>query len=80
MNLSARLPVLALMSLALVGCDVKPTREQTIENRDSARFSLSVDQGGNAWRLDTRTGEMLRCWQGTAGSFPPQCYQAIVPK
>ena len=64
---------LVAFCLFLAGCDQLEHESQSkaVPNH----FQLAVD--GNAWVLDTRTGEAKRCWQGTAGSFPPTCYTAI---
>ena len=65
---------LIALCLILVGCsrashDESPTA--------AAHYQLVVDSGGNAWRLDTNTGEMKRCWQGTPpGVKAPTCYTA----
>jgi hypothetical protein len=62
------------LSLILVGCgqashDASPTA--------AGHYQLAVDSGGNAWRLDTNTGEMKRCWQGTPpAKTAPSCYTA----
>lgn len=63
------------LCLILAGCDQLGHESQPKATPD--HFQLAVDSNGNAWVLDTRTGEAKRCWQGTAGSFPPICYTAI---
>jgi hypothetical protein len=42
----------------------------------AGHYQFAVDSGGNAWRLDTTTGEMKRCWQGTPAAKAPTCYTA----
>ena len=64
---------LIALCLILVGCngashDASPT--------SAARYQLVVDNGGNSWRLDTNTGEIKRCWQGTPPGKAPTCYIA----
>ncbi len=60
--------------LILAGCHQAP-REASYPS--AGRYQLVVDSGGNAWRLDTNTGEMKRCWQGTPPAVKaPACYTA----
>ncbi len=59
--------------LALAACS-PPPRDGT----PPARYQLAVDGTGNAWRLDTVTGETRRCWQGTPGVRSPSCYVATM--
>jgi ABC-type uncharacterized transport system auxiliary subunit len=63
---------LLLIAALLVGCEQnsKPS---------AGAYQLSTDQSGNAWVLDTRNGELRRCWQGSAGAvaYPPTCYKAF---
>ena len=40
-------------------------------------FQLAVDNDGNAWILDTNTGEMIHCLKGKPGIETPTCYTAI---
>jgi len=40
-------------------------------------YSVVVDKDGNVWKVDTGTGELWRCWQGTPGVVSPQCYKAV---
>lgn len=47
----------------------------------ASHFAVAVDPDGNAWRLDTQTGEMWKCWQGTAiaaAAYPPRCFRAVI--
>lgn len=44
-----------------------------------SRYSLAVDSTGNAWRLDTVTGEMRKCWQGQPPISTPTCIVATQP-
>jgi len=64
---------LVAFCLILAGCD---QFGRDSPDADPDHFHLAVDSNGNAWVLDTRTGETKRCWQGTAGSSPPTCYTA----
>jgi hypothetical protein len=64
--------------LALAGCD--QLGHESSPEADADHFQLAVDSNGNAWVLDTRTGESKRCWQGSAGSSPPTCYTSIQNK
>ena len=66
---------LVVFCLALTGCD--QFGQTSPPEADSDHFQLAVDSTGNAWVLDTRTGESKRCWQGTPGSLQPTCYVAI---
>ncbi len=66
------------LCLALVGCD-QLSPEKTVQSKEVApRYQMAVDSEGNAWRLDTVSGEIKRCWQGSPGSanYPPSCYTA----
>ena len=56
--------------LVLAGCD-------QISKAPSANFQISADASGNAWIVDTRTGDAKRCWQGIPTVSLPTCYQAI---
>jgi hypothetical protein len=66
---------LAVLCIILSGCDQLARQAQPEAAAD--HLQLAVDNGGNAWVLDTHTGEAKRCWQGTPGSFPPICYTAL---
>ena len=60
--------VLSIMSvLLLYGCelDTKPN------------YQLGVDANGQAWVLNTKTGDLKKCWQGTVGLVAPSCYVAV---
>ena len=67
----------ALLSLCFIitGCDQLGNGAPPQDDLD--HFQLAVDSKGDAWVLDTRTGESKKCWQGNAGSNPPTCYTAI---
>ena len=66
---------LIVLCLLIVGCD-QLSRDAPPKTA-LAHYQLVSDDGGNAWRLDTNTGEMKRCWQGTPGVVAPSCYAAI---
>ena len=66
--------VLIVLCLTIAGCDQLTNNSPDV---DPDHFKLTVDSRGDAWVLDTRTGELRRCWQGIAGSTPPTCYNAI---
>lgn len=66
---------LVVLCLVLAGCG--QLGREPLPKTAPDHFQLAVDSNGNAWVLDTRTGEAKRCWQGNAGSFPPTCYTAI---
>jgi hypothetical protein len=61
--------------LLLCACDQRGTESPLAR---SARYQFGVDAEGNVWRMDTVTGEVKRCWQGTQGTmpYPPTCYTA----
>jgi len=61
---------LIIICLALAGCD-------QVSKSSSGNFQISVDANGNAWVVDTRSGEVKRCWQGVPPVSLPSCYPAI---
>ena len=66
---------LIMLCLVLAGCDrykVVPASDLPIST-----YQIVSDSNGNAWRVNTITGEMMRCWQGTPGVTAPSCYMAI---
>ena len=60
---------LILFCLVLTGCDQI--------GKGSANYQISSDATGNAWIVDTRTGDAKRCWQGIPTVSSPTCYQAV---
>ena len=62
--------ILILFCLILAGCD-------QASKSGVGNYQLSVDVSGNAWVVDTRTGETKRCWQGMAGVTLPSCSVAV---
>jgi hypothetical protein len=66
--------MLIALSLTLIGCN---QASRNASPTAAGHYQLAVDSGGNAWRLDTSTGEMKRCWQGTPqAQKAPSCYIA----
>jgi hypothetical protein len=66
-------PVIAgllLLKIVIAGCN-QPARNEV----STGRYQLAVDGQGNAWQLDTVTGDMKRCWQGAPGIRSPICYK-----
>lgn len=59
------------ISLTLIGC-----QQSQATNPQTGRYQLVVDASGNAWRVDSVTGETKRCWQGTPGVHAPACVTA----
>jgi hypothetical protein len=72
-----KLILMMLLAFAVTGCDKIGRESPPLAVPD--HFQLAVDSNGNAWVLDTRSGEARRCWQGTPGAvaYPPSCYPAI---
>jgi hypothetical protein len=72
-----RSSIILFLALLISGCD--QLFHDASSKPDSAHYQLVTDTNGNAWRLDTITGEMKRCWQGNpvGNDFPPTCYLAI---
>ena len=68
-----RVSLICVSALLLFGCDF-PTKNS------EDHYRIAVDQGGNAWLVDTAAGQTFRCWQGTPGTVPPRCYAAIRDK
>jgi hypothetical protein len=62
---------LVLASLTLLGC-----QQSQDSQPPTGRYQLVVDANGNAWRVDSITGETKRCWQGTPGVRAPFCVAA----
>jgi len=58
----------------LAGCE--PSKNFETSHAKNEHYQLAVDGEGNAWRLDTSSGEMSRCWQGMAKYAAPTCYKA----
>jgi hypothetical protein len=65
---------LVVLCLTLAGCD-QLGHESSPKAAPPSHFQLAVDNNGNAWVLDTNTGEAKRCWQGNP-DLPPTCYTA----
>lgn len=61
-----------ILLLTLSGC-----QEHQNATTPSGRYQLQVDQEGNAWRLDSVSGETKRCWRGTPGAVAPRCITAV---
>lgn len=72
---SMRFVTIIICALLLTACNQQQAQEQRVVA--SGQYQLAVDHNGNAWRLNTVTGEMSRCWQGTASTYPPACYTAL---
>jgi hypothetical protein len=62
--------VLAI-SLTLLGCQQSQSTQP-----QAGRYQLVVDANGNAWRVNSVTGETKRCWQGTPSVRAPVCVAA----
>lgn len=60
-----------LVSITLLGC-----QQNQGSQPPTGRYQLVVDANGNAWRVDSTTGETKRCWQGTPGVRAPFCVAA----
>ena len=73
--MKAALVVLVTLVFAFAGCEKVGLDSHPKESPD--HFQLAVDSTGNAWVLNTRTGDAKKCWQGTPGAFSPTCYSAI---
>ena len=56
---------------SLQGCE----KGQTVQPV-TGRYQLMPDADGNAWRIDSITGETKRCWRGTPGLKAPTCITA----
>ena len=68
---------LIIICAAFAGC-TQPSTDSARQVPDVNHYQIAVDNDGNAWRLDTRTGETKKCWQGmSVGGSPPSCYTAI---
>lgn len=68
--------MLVVLCLILVGCErsnIVPASDLPIST-----YQIVSDSNGNAWRVNTITGEVKRCWQGSPGvtAYPPTCYTA----
>ena len=59
---------IAVALLALAGCDQLFTTKVVAAKGEIPHYQLAIDKDGNAWRLNTVTGEMKKCWQGTPGA------------
>lgn len=71
-----RTAIFAATCLMLAGCI--PSSKTTID-ADTKHYQLAVDNDGNAWRLDTKSGQMEKCWQGNPLMNNAQCMEATQP-
>lgn len=67
-------PALIIFCLFLTACDQLP--HGSLSRAEATHYQLVSDKDGNAWRLDTNSGELKRCWQGTPGIQAPSCFTA----
>jgi len=74
----ARAAIAALAALPLLSCTSRVSEPLPAPAPPAEHYRVVADEGG-AWKIDTQSGRLWRCFQGTpwmAGGKSPTCYAA----